>query len=106
MQPSRRPKDARYGENPNRLHQHHQFQVVLKPAPTDIVDRYLGSLRALGIDTEVNDIRFVEDNWENPTLGAWGLGWEVWMNGMGVDILPAGRRSGMQADYRRNHLRS
>ena len=84
MQPSRRPKDARYGENPNRLHQHHQFQVVLKPAPTDIVDRYLGSLRALGIDTEVNDIRFVEDNWENPTLGAWGLGWEVWMNGMEV----------------------
>lgn len=84
VQPSRRPKDARYGENPNRLHQHHQFQVVLKPAPTDIVDRYLGSLRALGIDTEVNDIRFVEDNWENPTLGAWGLGWEVWMNGMEV----------------------
>ena len=84
VQPSRRPKDARYGENPNRLHQHHQFQVVLKPAPTDIVDRYLGSLRELGIDTEVNDIRFVEDNWENPTLGAWGLGWEVWMNGMEV----------------------
>ena len=81
VQPSRRPKDARYGENPNRLHQHHQFQVVLKPAPTNIVDLYLGSLRALGIDTEVNDIRFVEDNWENPTLGAWGLGWEIWMNG-------------------------
>jgi len=84
VQPSRRPKDARYGENPNRLHQHHQYQVVLKPAPTNIVDLYLGSLRALGIDTEVNDIRFVEDNWENPTLGAWGLGWEVWMNGMEV----------------------
>ena len=84
VQPSRRPKDARYGENPNRLHQHHQFQVVLKPAPTNIVDLYLGSLRALGIDTEVNDIRFVEDNWENPTLGAWGLGWEVWLNGMEV----------------------
>ena len=84
VQPSRRPKDARYGENPNRLHQHHQFQVVLKPAPVNIVDLYLGSLRALGIDTEVNDIRFVEDNWENPTLGAWGLGWEVWMNGMEV----------------------
>ena len=79
-----RAKDARYGENPNRLHQHHQFQVVLKPAPTNIVDLYLGSLRALGIDTEVNDIRFVEDNWENPTLGAWGLGWEIWMNGMEV----------------------
>ena len=84
VQPSRRPKDARYGENPNRLHQHHQFQVVIKPAPTNIVDLYLGSLRALGIDTEINDIRFVEDNWENPTLGAWGLGWEVWMNGMEV----------------------
>ena len=84
VQPSRRPKDARYGENPNRLHQHHQFQVVLKPAPVNIVDLYLDSLRALGIDTEVNDIRFVEDNWENPTLGAWGLGWEVWMNGMEV----------------------
>ena len=84
VQPSRRPKDARYGENPNRLHQHHQFQVVLKPAPVNIVDLYLDSLRALGIDTEVNDIRFVEDNWENPTLGAWGLGWEVWLNGMEV----------------------
>ena len=82
VQPSRRPNDARYGENPNRLHQHHQFQVVIKPSPTNIVDLYLGSLRALGIDTEVNDIRFVEDNWENPTLGAWGLGWEVWMNGL------------------------
>ena len=84
MQPSRRPKDARYGENPNRLHQHHQYQVVLKPSPVNIVDLYLGSLRHLGIDTEVNDVRFVEDNWENPTLGAWGLGWEVWMNGMEV----------------------
>jgi glycyl-tRNA synthetase alpha chain len=84
VQPSRRPKDARYGENPNRLHQHHQFQVVLKPSPPDILDRYLGSLRALGIDTLRNDIRFVEDNWENPTLGAWGLGWEVWMNGMEI----------------------
>ena len=84
VQPSRRPKDARYGENPNRLHQHHQFQVVLKPSPTDILDLYLGSLRALGIDTLRNDIRFVEDNWENPTLGAWGLGWEVWMNGMEI----------------------
>jgi glycyl-tRNA synthetase alpha chain len=84
VQPSRRPKDARYGENPNRLHQHHQYQVVLKPSPVNIVDLYLDSLRALGIDTEVNDVRFVEDNWENPTLGAWGLGWEVWMNGMEV----------------------
>jgi len=84
VQPSRRPKDARYGENPNRLHQHHQFQVVLKPSPPQILDLYLGSLRALGIDMLRNDIRFVEDNWENPTLGAWGLGWEVWMNGMEI----------------------
>ena len=84
MQPSRRPKDARYGENPNRLHQHHQFQVVLKPSPPDILERYLGSLTTLGIDPLHNDIRFVEDNWENPTLGAWGLGWEVWMNGMEI----------------------
>jgi glycyl-tRNA synthetase alpha chain len=84
VQPSRRPKDARYGENPNRLHQHHQYQVVLKPAPPDILELYLGSLRALGIDTLKNDIRFVEDDWENPTLGAWGLGWEVWMNGMEI----------------------
>ncbi len=84
VQPSRRPKDARYGENPNRLHQHHQYQVVLKPSPTEILDIYLGSLVALGIDPLVNDIRFVEDNWENPTLGAWGLGWEVWMNGMEI----------------------
>jgi glycyl-tRNA synthetase alpha chain len=84
VQPSRRPKDARYGDNPNRLHQHHQFQVVLKPSPPDILELYLGSLVALGIDTKKNDIRFVEDNWENPTLGAWGLGWEVWMNGMEI----------------------
>jgi glycyl-tRNA synthetase alpha chain len=84
VQPSRRPKDARYGENPNRLYQHHQYQVVLKPSPPDILEVYLGSLRALGIDTLRYDIRFVEDNWENPTLGAWGLGWEVWMNGMEI----------------------
>jgi glycyl-tRNA synthetase alpha chain len=84
VQPSRRPKDARYGENPNRLHQHHQYQVVLKPSPPDILEIYLGSLRALGIDTRKHDIRFVEDNWENPTLGAWGLGWEVWMDGMEI----------------------
>lgn len=84
VQPSRRPKDARYGENPNRLYQHHQFQVVLKPAPLNIVDLYLDSLRYLGLDLEVNDVRLVEDNWENPTLGAWGLGWEIWMNGMEV----------------------
>ena len=84
VQPSRRPKDARYGENPNRLYQHHQFQVVLKPAPENILDLYLDSLRKLGFDLGQNDVRFVEDDWENPTLGAWGLGWEVWMNGMEI----------------------
>ena len=84
VQPSRRPKDGRYGENPNRLYQHHQFQVVLKPAPTDILDLYIGSLEALGLDLARNDVRFVEDDWENPTLGAWGLGWEVWLNGMEI----------------------
>ncbi len=84
VQPSRRPKDGRYGDNPNRLQHYYQFQVVLKPAPSDILDLYLGSLRALGLDLQRNDIRFVEDDWENPTLGAWGLGWEVWLNGMEV----------------------
>ena len=80
----RRPKDGRYGENPNRLHQHHQFQVVLKPSSEDILDLYLDSLQALGFDLKANDVRFVEDDWENPTLGAWGLGWEVWLNGMEI----------------------
>ncbi|MEO6409513.1 MAG: glycine--tRNA ligase subunit alpha [Burkholderiaceae bacterium] len=84
VQPSRRPKDGRYGNNPNRLQHYYQYQVVLKPAPADILDLYLGSLAALGFDLTVNDIRFVEDDWENPTLGAWGLGWEVWLNGMEV----------------------
>ncbi|TSA20223.1 MAG: glycine--tRNA ligase subunit alpha [Betaproteobacteria bacterium] len=84
VQPSRRPKDGRYGENPNRLQHYYQFQVVLKPAPENILDLYLGSLTALGFDLKQNDIRFVEDDWENPTLGAWGLGWEVWLNGMEV----------------------
>ena len=84
VQPSRRPKDGRYGENPNRLQHYYQFQVVLKPAPAGILDLYLGSLEALGFDLKKNDIRFVEDDWENPTLGAWGLGWEVWLNGMEV----------------------
>lgn len=84
VQPSRRPKDGRYGENPNRLQHYYQFQVVLKPAPENIIDLYLGSLEALGFDLKNNDVRLVEDNWENPTLGAWGLGWEVWMNGMEV----------------------
>ncbi len=84
VQPSRRPKDGRYGENPNRLQHYYQYQVVLKPSPTNIQDLYLGSLSVLGIDPRHNDIRFVEDDWENPTLGAWGLGWEVWLNGMEV----------------------
>ena len=84
VQPSRRPTDGRYGENPNRLQHYYQFQVVIKPSPLDIQDLYLGSLKMLGIDPLVHDIRFVEDNWESPTLGAWGLGWEVWLNGMEV----------------------
>ena len=84
VQPSRRPKDGRYGENPNRLQHYYQYQVVLKPAPSNILELYLGSLEALGFNLKQNDIRFVEDDWENPTLGAWGLGWEVWLNGMEV----------------------
>ncbi|MGL6070400.1 glycine--tRNA ligase subunit alpha [Craterilacuibacter sp.] len=84
VQPSRRPKDGRYGENPNRLQHYYQFQVALKPSPDNIQELYLGSLKVLGIDPTVHDIRFVEDDWENPTLGAWGLGWEVWLNGMEV----------------------
>lgn len=84
VQPSRRPTDGRYGENPNRLQHYYQFQVVLKPSPDNIQELYLGSLQALGIDTQIHDIRFVEDNWESPTLGAWGLGWEIWLNGMEV----------------------
>ena len=84
VQPSRRPKDGRYGENPNRLQHYYQFQVALKPAPENIVDLYISSIKSLGIDLNKNDIRLVEDNWENPTLGAWGLGWEVWLNGMEI----------------------
>jgi glycyl-tRNA synthetase alpha chain len=84
VQPSRRPTDGRYGENPNRLQHYYQYQVVLKPSPLEMQDLYLDSLRRLGIDPLVHDIRFVEDNWESPTLGAWGLGWEVWLNGMEV----------------------
>jgi len=83
-QPCRRPTDGRYGENPNRLQHYYQFQVILKPSPSNIQELYLGSLKKLGIDVLTNDIRFVEDNWESPTLGAWGLGWEVWLNGMEV----------------------
>ncbi|MGY6696809.1 MAG: glycine--tRNA ligase subunit alpha [Roseinatronobacter sp.] len=84
VQPSRRPTDGRYGENPNRLQHYYQFQVIIKPSPPDLQDLYLGSLRAIGIDDSLHDIRFVEDDWESPTLGAWGLGWEVWCDGMEV----------------------
>ena len=84
VQPSRRPTDGRYGENPNRLQHYYQYQVVMKPSPENFQELYLGSLEAVGIDPKVHDIRFVEDNWESPTLGAWGLGWEVWLNGMEV----------------------
>ena len=84
VEPSRRPADGRYGENPNRLYQHHQFQVILKPSPDDIQDLYLKSLEAIGINPLEHDIRFVEDNWESTTVGAWGLGWEVWLDGMEV----------------------
>ncbi len=84
VQPCRRPTDGRYGDNPNRLQHYYQFQVILKPAPENILELYLESLREIGIDTDVHDIRFVEDDWESPTLGAWGLGWEVWLNGMEI----------------------
>ena len=84
VQPSRRPKDGRYGENPNRMQHYYQFQVILKPSPDNVQDLYLDSLRAIGIDVEQHDVRFVEDDWESPTLGAWGLGWEVWIDGMEV----------------------
>lgn len=84
VEPSRRPDDGRYGENPNRLYQHHQLQVLLKPSPDNIQELYLNSLKAIGIDPQVHDIRFIEDNWESPTLGAWGLGWEVWIDAMEI----------------------
>ena len=84
VQPSRRPTDGRYGKNPNRLQHYYQYQVVMKPSPDDFQELYLDSLKTLGIDPFTHDIRFVEDNWESPTLGAWGLGWEVWLNGMEV----------------------
>ncbi|WP_439560930.1 glycine--tRNA ligase subunit alpha [Roseinatronobacter sp.] len=84
VQPSRRPTDGRYGENPNRLQHYYQYQVIIKPSPPDLQELYLGSLRAIGIDDSLHDIRFVEDDWESPTLGAWGLGWEVWCDGMEV----------------------
>ena len=84
VQPSRRPKDGRYGENPNRLQHYYQFQVIIKPSPPDLQDLYLDSLRAIGLDMALHDVRFVEDDWESPTLGAWGLGWECWCDGMEV----------------------
>ncbi len=84
VQPSRRPGDARYGENPNRLGHYYQFQTILKPSPLDVQDKYLGSLEAIGIDLRKHDVRFVEDDWESPTLGAWGVGWEVWLDGMEI----------------------
>ncbi|MEO6608026.1 MAG: glycine--tRNA ligase subunit alpha, partial [Aestuariivirga sp.] len=84
VQPSRRPKDGRYGENPNRLQHYYQYQVIMKPSPPNLQELYLGSLKAIGIDSSVHDIRFAEDDWESPTLGAWGLGWEVWCDGMEV----------------------
>ncbi len=84
VQPSRRPKDGRYGENPNRMQHYYQYQVLLKPSPPNLQELYLGSLKAIGIDTELHDIRFVEDDWENPTTGSWGLGWECWCDGMEI----------------------
>ena len=84
VEPSRRPKDGRYGDNPNRLYQHHQFQVILKPSPDNVLELYIESLKRIGFDPIKHDIRFVEDNWESPTLGAWGLGWEVWLDGMEI----------------------
>ncbi|HRO16082.1 MAG TPA: glycine--tRNA ligase subunit alpha [Paracoccus sp. (in: a-proteobacteria)] len=84
VQPSRRPTDGRYGENPNRLQHYYQYQVIIKPSPPDLQDLYLGSLKAIGLDPMIHDVRFVEDDWESPTLGAWGLGWEVWCDGMEV----------------------
>ncbi|MDO5605281.1 MAG: glycine--tRNA ligase subunit alpha, partial [Paracoccus sp. (in: a-proteobacteria)] len=84
VQPSRRPSDGRYGENPNRLQHYYQYQVIIKPSPPDLQDLYLDSLRAIGLDPMIHDVRFVEDDWESPTLGAWGLGWEVWCDGMEV----------------------
>ena len=94
VQPCRRPTDGRYGENPNRLQHYYQFQVVMKPSPDDFQELYLESLNAIGIDPKVHDIRFVEDNWESPTLGAWGLGWEVWLNGMEVTQFTYFQQSG------------
>lgn len=99
VQPSRRPQDGRYGQNPNRLQHYYQFQVLLKPSPSNIQELYLNSLQVLGIDPQKQDIRFVEDNWESPTLGAWGLGWEVWLNGMEVTQFTYFQQVGGQECY-------
>jgi len=96
VEPSRRPADGRYGENPNRLYMHHQLQVIMKPSPNDIQEIYLGSLGELGLDLSMHDIRFVEDNWESPTLGAWGIGWEVWLDGMEITQFTYFQQSGGQ----------
>ncbi len=107
VEPSYRPDDGRYAENPNRMQMHTQFQVILKPAPDNPHELYLGSLEAIGIDLARHDIRFVEDNWESPALGAWGLGWEVWLDGLEITqyhLLPAGRRLPAEPDQRRDHL--
>ena len=107
-QPSRRPADGRYGENPNRLYKHTQLQVILKPSPPDIQDLYLESLAAVGINLKEHDVRFEEDNWESPTLGAWGIGWQVLLDGLGdhaVHLLSAMRRHRSRSDLRGAHLR-
>jgi glycyl-tRNA synthetase alpha chain len=103
VQPSRRPADGRYGENPNRLYKHQQLQVILKPAPDDVLDQYLGSLEAIGIDLKKHDIKFEEDNWEAPTLGAWGIGWQVMLDGLEITQFTYFQQCG---GIRRNHLRS
>jgi glycyl-tRNA synthetase alpha chain len=102
VQPSRRPKDGRYGENPNRLQHYYQYQVIIKPSPPDFQEQYLGSLKAIGIDPLLHDIRFVEDDWESPTLGAWGLGWEVWCDGMEVSQYTYFQQVGGLAMYVQN----
>ena len=100
VQPSRRPKDGRYGENPNRLQHYYQFQAIMKPSPPDLQALYLGSLEAIGIDLALHDIRFVEDDWESPTLGAWGLGWEVWCDGMEVSQFTDRKSTRLNSSHR------
>ncbi len=108
VQPSRRPADGRFGENPNRLFKHHQFQVVLKPAPDDVQDLYLQSLEACGIDLRSHDVRFEEDNWESPTLGAWGIGWQVMYDGLEITQFTYFQQAGgvdLSPDFSGTHLR-